>query len=81
MKVVERSSVDQLYLVLWSYQTAPYSCSKETPFRLVYGVDAVIPVEIGELTWKMLYSVEENDRLLMEDLNLEDEIRETARIK
>ena len=36
--------VDNLYQVLWSYRTTPQSTMGETPFRLVYGTDAIIPV-------------------------------------
>jgi transposase InsO family protein len=40
--------VDNLYQVLWSYRTTPQSTTGKTPFRLVYGTDVVILVEIGE---------------------------------
>ncbi|XP_072062295.1 uncharacterized protein [Arachis hypogaea] len=33
--------------ILWSYNTAKQSTTQETPYRLVYGADAVIPVEIA----------------------------------
>ncbi|XP_016195174.1 uncharacterized protein LOC107636162 [Arachis ipaensis] len=39
---------DELASVLWSYRTTEQSATGETPFRLTYGVDAIIPVEIGE---------------------------------
>jgi len=32
--------------ILWSYHTIPQSKTKETPFSLVYGPDAMIPVEV-----------------------------------
>ncbi|XP_016173643.1 uncharacterized protein LOC107616163 [Arachis ipaensis] len=38
---------DELASVLWSYRTTEQSSTGETPFRLTFGVDAVIPVEIG----------------------------------
>ncbi|MCI11137.1 gypsy retrotransposon integrase-like protein, partial [Trifolium medium] len=40
--------VEELQSVLWAYRTTPHSTTGETPFRLVYGTKAVIPVEIGE---------------------------------
>ncbi|XP_016170568.1 uncharacterized protein LOC107613192 [Arachis ipaensis] len=40
--------------VLWSYRTTEQSATGETPFRLTYGVDAVIPVEIGEPSPRLL---------------------------
>ena len=37
----------QLPSVLWSYRTTVHTDTKETPFRLTFGQDAIIPVEIG----------------------------------
>jgi len=34
--------------IVWAYHTTPQSTTKETPFILVYGSDAMIPVEIQE---------------------------------
>ncbi|XP_072066687.1 uncharacterized protein [Arachis hypogaea] len=34
--------------VLWGYNTTPQSSTKETPFRLVYGFEAMIPLEISQ---------------------------------
>ncbi|XP_015950200.1 uncharacterized protein LOC107475065 [Arachis duranensis] len=39
---------DELGSVLWSYRTTSQMTTGETPFRLTYGVEAVIPVEIGD---------------------------------
>ncbi|XP_025640755.1 uncharacterized protein [Arachis hypogaea] len=39
---------DELGSVLWSYRTTPQTTTGETPFRLTYDVEAVIPVEIGD---------------------------------
>ena len=38
---------DELPLVLWAYRTMKRTATCETPFSLTYGVEAVIPVEIG----------------------------------
>ncbi|XP_072062334.1 uncharacterized protein [Arachis hypogaea] len=48
------SWADELPSVLWSYRTTEQSATGETPFRLTYGVDAVIPVEIGEPSPRLL---------------------------
>ena len=34
--------------IMWAYHTTPHSTTKETPFSLVYGSDAMILVEIQE---------------------------------
>nr|XP_025670582.1 uncharacterized protein LOC112770442 [Arachis hypogaea] len=45
---------DELASVLWSYLTTEQSSTGETPFCLTYGVDAVIPVEIGKPSPRLL---------------------------
>ncbi|XP_015931831.1 uncharacterized protein LOC107458132 [Arachis duranensis] len=45
---------DELASVLWSYRTTEHSSTGETPFRLMYGVDMMKPVEIGELSPRLL---------------------------
>ncbi|XP_016207299.1 uncharacterized protein K02A2.6-like [Arachis ipaensis] len=45
---------DELASVLWSYRTTEQSSTGETPFRLTYGVDAMIPVENGEPSPRLL---------------------------
>ena len=39
--------VEELPGVLWAYQTIPRRVIGNTPFALTYGMDAVIPIEIG----------------------------------
>ena len=70
-----------MYQVLWSYRTTPHSTTGETPFRMVYGSDAVILVEIGQPFLRVMYPAENNEQLLREDSDLIDEVRETAKIK
>lgn len=42
--------VEYLHEILWSYQTIPYSTIQETPFMMVYGAYAMIPVEVNTST-------------------------------
>ena len=39
--------VEELPGVLWAYRTTPGRPTGNTPFALAYGMDAVIPTEIG----------------------------------
>nr|XP_025631518.1 uncharacterized protein LOC112726369 [Arachis hypogaea] len=67
---------DELASVLWSYRTTEQFSTKETPFRLTYGLDAVIPVEIEELSPRLLLKgVEE-----AVEKDLIDEAREMAHL-
>lgn len=45
--------VEELNNVIWAYRTTPRSSTGETPFRLTYGMDAVIPVEIGSSSYRI----------------------------
>ena len=38
---------DELPHVLWAYRTTPRRSTEETPFSLAYGMEAVIPLEVG----------------------------------
>ncbi|KAK3026872.1 hypothetical protein RJ639_041999 [Escallonia herrerae] len=39
--------VDELSKVLWAYRTIPHSVTGETPFLLCFGIEALLPVEVG----------------------------------
>ena len=38
--------VDELPSVLWAYKTTVRTSIGETPFKLAYGSEAIIPIEI-----------------------------------
>ena len=44
---------DELPSVLWAYRTTTRTPTGETPFRLTYGVDAVIPTEVGLTSYRV----------------------------
>ncbi|MCI66857.1 gypsy retrotransposon integrase-like protein, partial [Trifolium medium] len=69
--------------VLWAYRTTPHSTTGETPFQLVYGTEAVIPVEIGEPSRRTEQSLDEelNDEALREELDLVEENRTGASLR
>jgi len=45
---VKDNWTEQLHHILWSYRTTPNSTTGETLYKLTYGSDAVIPIEIRE---------------------------------
>ncbi|XP_042404693.1 uncharacterized protein LOC121994865 [Zingiber officinale] len=68
--------VEELQSVLWTYRTTPRESTGLTSFHLVYGSEAVVPVEIGvPSTRRMLYDKENAERRLAE-LDLITETRE-----
>nr|KYP64250.1 Retrotransposable element Tf2 [Cajanus cajan] len=75
------SWVEELPRVLWSYHTTVHSTTQDTPFNLVYGTDAMIPIEIAEPSVRATaFSEEESDQGRRIDLDLIAETRERARI-
>jgi len=40
------TSSEEVPRIVWAYHTTPQFATRETPFSLVYGSDAMIPVEI-----------------------------------
>nr|KYP52363.1 Retrovirus-related Pol polyprotein from transposon 17.6 [Cajanus cajan] len=74
--------VDNLSQVLWLYHTTPHSSTHETPFRLVYETDAVIPIEIGEPSFRVTsFSEEGSEEGRRADLDILGEIQGTAHIQ
>ncbi|XP_073038076.1 uncharacterized protein [Primulina eburnea] len=70
--------VDELPSVLWAYRTTPREGTKETPFSLVYGNEAVLPAEIGLESARVIFYDEDNDARRATYLDLLEEKRETA---
>ncbi|RDX97493.1 Tf2-9, partial [Mucuna pruriens] len=74
--------VEELPQVIWSYHTTPHSTTGETPFRLTYGSEAMIPVEIGEPSPRTtLFEPTVNEEELRANLDLLQEVREIAHVK
>ena len=66
--------VEELPHVLWTYRTTPRRSTRETPFSMSYGAEAVIPIEIGFPTLRtQAFNPNDNDRLLEMSLNLLEE--------
>ena len=57
--------VDKLPRVLWAYRITPRRSTRTTPFALAYGMETVIPIEIGMPTTKttMQGQMNENQEL------------------
>ncbi|KAK3032340.1 hypothetical protein RJ639_035391 [Escallonia herrerae] len=63
--------VDELPKVLWAYRTTPHSVTGETPFLLCFGTEALLPVEVGLPTVRVLqFSEAENEENLRGNLDL-----------
>ncbi|RDX67038.1 Retrovirus-related Pol polyprotein from transposon opus, partial [Mucuna pruriens] len=73
---------EELPQVLWSYHTTPHSTTNETPFRLIFGTEAMIPIEIGEPSPRVaLFEPGKNEDELRANLDLVQEARKIAHVK
>ena len=71
--------LDKLPSVLWAYRTTARTPTRETPFRLAYQSDAVIPVEIGLTSFRVEnYDEDKNEEAMCLQLDLLDEVRAIA---
>ncbi|XP_074327677.1 uncharacterized protein LOC141665588 [Apium graveolens] len=83
-KLEEKKGIwqEELAQVLWSYKTTPRTTTRETLFSLVYGCEAMVPVEVGAGSFRRgNYESEANEvnhRLYMDMI---EETRENAQIR
>ena len=70
---------DELPGVLWAYRTIVRTPTGETPFKLAYGSEAVIPAEVHMANHRvMVYQEKDNTEQLRLNLDLVDEVRMDA---
>jgi transposase InsO family protein len=71
--------VDEPPSVLWSLRTTPNAATQETPFFLVHGAEAVLPVEVThEAPRVMAYDETTSTEPLQDDVDALDEGRDKA---
>ena len=68
--------LEELPKVLWAQRTTKKRATDESPFTLVFGMEAVLPTEarLPTLTTMVAENVEENQRQLTRNLDLLEEI-------
>ena len=73
---------EELPNVLWAYRIIVRTPTGETPFRLTYGIEAVIPIEVGVTsTRRATFNEKGNDDKLRLNLDCLDEVRDKASSK
>ena len=74
--------VEELSSTLWAIWTTVHSEIRDTPFNLALGSNAVIPVEIGINSLRVVhYDSEQNEANLYSNLDLLEELREETSVK
>ena len=70
--------LEELPSILWAYRTAARTPTRETPFRLTYGSEAVIPAEVGLTSYRVdNHNEGKNDEVMHLQLDLVDEVKAT----
>ncbi|GAV84767.1 rve domain-containing protein/RVT_3 domain-containing protein [Cephalotus follicularis] len=73
---------EELPSVLWAYRTTPRTTTGESPYSLCFGAEAMMPVEIGVQSPRVVHFTEDNNeegqRCL---LDLVEELRDKAAIR
>ena len=70
---------EELPSIVWAYRTTARTPTGETPFRLTYGSEAVIPTEVGLTSYRVHnHNESRNDEAMRLQLDLIDEIRSAA---
>jgi hypothetical protein len=71
--------VDELPSMLWSLRTTPNAATQETPFFLVHGAEAVLPVEITHKAPRIAaYNETTSTEALQDDVDALGEARDIA---
>ena len=71
--------VEYLPEVIWAYKTTLKSATRETPFALEFGAEAVAPVEVRLKSPRVEFaSARHNEKSLHLNLDLREEKREQA---
>lgn len=74
--------VEELSGVLWAYRTTVRTPTRETPFALVYGVEAIISIKVGISSYRINhFNPSDNDRLIRMGLGLVEELWDAAKAR
>ena len=70
---------EELPNVLWAYRTSPRTSTGETPFKLAYGTEAMLPIEVGSPSYRAITFEEgANEEGIRTNLELIEEVRDQA---
>ena len=73
--------MEELPGVLWAYRTTARRPTGVSPFALTYGMEAVIPTQIGQPTGRTAMPDPANEESMIKELDTSDELREAAAIR
>jgi hypothetical protein len=73
---------DMLEEILWAYRTTPRESTQQSPYSLIYGMEAVTLLKLMTPSfWIYAYDEECNDEAQATDLELIPEIQEKVQVR
>ena len=73
---------DILDQVLWAYRTTPREATQQSPYSLVYGMEAVTPIELIQPSLRIsTYTTDGNDEARVTELDFITEAWDQARVR
>ena len=78
LHLVKGKWVEELLGVCWAYRTTSGKATRVSPFTLTYGMEAIIPIEIGMSIIRMEILEEANVEALAGDLDMKNEIHKAV---
>ena len=73
--------MDELPGVLWAYRTTAHRPTGISPFKLTYGMEVIVPTEIGMPTLRTDLPEQSNAETMIKDLDKADELSEATTVR
>ena len=73
---------EELPFLLWANRTTSKVATSQTPYPLVFGTEAMIPIKVViPIARYLLQNQEDNSRILAQDLDTTDELSDISKIR
>ena len=73
--------MEELPGILWAYRMTARRPTGISPFTLTYGMEAIVPTEIGMLTLRTDIPKQSNTESVIKDLDMADKLCEAAAVR
>ena len=73
--------MDELLGVLWAYKMTTHRPTGISPFALTYGIEAIVPTEIGMPTLRTDIPEQSNTESVIKDLDMADKLYEETDVR
>ena len=74
--------IEKLIEVLWAYRCTPQTSTQEISYSLIYDIEAMIPIEVGESSLRrQIFNLSLNQESLSVELDLLNELQDRSKIR